>query len=84
MSDKKSEELGKRRRGPPPRPFSAWQPGDAAMQGQRKKKQREKEERKKEASRVEKYRDTKKKTAPPNDNSLPEEYPKKLSLFCSS
>ena len=81
MSDKKSEELGKRRRGPPPRPFSAWQPGDAAMQGQRKKKQREKEERKKEASRVEKYRDTKKKTAPPNDKSLPEEYPKKWVSF---
>ena len=76
MSDKKSEELGKRQRGPPPPPFSAWQPGDAAMQGQRKKKQREKEERKKESSRVAKFRETKKEFAPTNDESLQEEYHK--------
>ena len=35
--DTTSAELGKRKRAPPPSPFSAWKPGDAAMQSQRKK-----------------------------------------------
>ena len=50
--DTTSAELGKRKRAPPPSPFSAWKPGDAAMQSQRKKKQRDKEEKKKEAARI--------------------------------
>ena len=53
--------------------FSAWQPGDAAMQGQRKKKQRDKEERKKESSRVAKFRETKKEIDGETDNNLTEE-----------
>ena len=61
-TDVGSAELGKRRRRPPPTPFSAWQPGDAAMQGQRKKKQREKEERVKEKERVAAFRQSKKET----------------------
>ena len=72
QSDKGSAELGKRQRGPPPPQFSAWQPGDAAMQGQRKKKQRDKEERSKESSRVAKFRETKKKTDGATDNNLTE------------
>ena len=59
-SDNGSAEMGKRKRGPPPKLFSAWQPGDVAMQSQRKRKQRSKEERAKEASRVAKYREAKK------------------------
>ena len=59
-SDNGSAEMGKRKRGPPPKLFSAWQPGDAAMQSQRKRKQRSKEERAKEAARVAKYREAKK------------------------
>ena len=55
QSDNGSAELGKR-----PPPFSAWQPGDAAMLGQRKKKQRDNKERLKESSRVAKYRESKK------------------------
>ena len=73
QSDNGSAELGKRRRGPPPTQFSAWQPGDAAMQGQGKKKQRDKEERKKESSRVAKFRETKKETDGATDNNLTEE-----------
>lgn len=73
QSDNGSAELGKRRRGPPPTQFSAWQPGDAAMQGQRKKKQRDKEERKKESSRVAKFRETKKEIDGETDNNLTEE-----------
>lgn len=60
--DVRTAELGKRKRGPPPKPFSAWQPGDASMQGQRKKKQRENEERIKERERVAKFRQLKKET----------------------
>ena len=73
QADDRSAELGKRRRGPPPTPFSAWQPGDAAMQGQRKKKQRDKEERMKETSRVVKYRETKKETDEAKGKNLTEE-----------
>ena len=58
--DTSSAELGKRKRAPPPSPFSAWKPGDAAMQSQRKKKQRDNEEKKKESSRVAKFREDKK------------------------
>ena len=58
--DNSSAELGKRKRAPPPSPFSAWKPGDAAMQSQRKKKQRDNEEKKKESSRVAKFREEKK------------------------
>ena len=72
QSDDRSAELGKRRRGPPPTPFLAWQPGDAAMQGQRKKKQRDKEERMKETSRVAKYRETKKETDEAKGKNLTE------------
>ena len=53
--DNSSAELGKRKRAPPPSPFSAWKPGDAAMQSQRKKKQRDNEEKKKESSRIAKF-----------------------------
>ena len=60
QSDKGSAELGKKRRGPQPPPFSAWQPGDAAMLGQHKKKKRDNEERLIESSRVAKYRESKK------------------------
>ena len=60
-------------KGAPPTQFSAWQPGDAAMQGQRKKKQRDKEERKKESSRVAKFRETKKEIDGETDNNLTEE-----------
>ena len=55
QSDNGSAELGKR-----PPPFSAWQPGGAAMLGQHKKKKRDNEERLKESSRVAKYRESKK------------------------
>ena len=55
QSDTGSAELGKRRP-----PFSAWQPRDEVMWGQRKKKQRDNKERLKESSRVAKYRESKK------------------------
>jgi hypothetical protein len=58
--DTTAPEIGKRKRAPPPSPFSAWKPGDAAMQSQRKKKQRDKEEKKKEAARIAKFREAKK------------------------
>ena len=71
--DTTSAELGKRKRAPPPSPFSAWKPGDAAMQSQRKKLQRDKEEKKKEAARIAKLREAKK----DNDEQVTKNRPQK-------
>ena len=53
-------QLGQKKRALPSSPFSAWKPGNAAIQSQRKKKQRDMDEKKKEFSKIAKLREAKK------------------------